>query len=287
MTRRLLVLAGGTASRMKERRGNLTGLQDNLVSQADSLTKGMIGVGPSGRPLMDYLLYNAHKAGCTEVLLLLNPVDTYTQTYYESKMAENLVWGLHLFFARQHISPSRTKPAGTADAVLQALEQHPTWQHGQFVVCNSDNLYSENAFQLLWHTSYPHALISYNSEGLGFTEERIRAFAAIKTDAEGFVQGILEKPTNAEMAAIEQQGPVGVSMNIFLFEAAALLPHLQKTPFNPTRNEQELPTTVNLLVQDYPKSMLAIPLTERVPDLTSKNDLLKMQTYLTTYFPEL
>ena len=77
-----------------------------------------------------------------------------------------------------------------------------------------------------------------------------------------------------------QLGRLGVSMNIFVFEASTFLPYLAATPFHSVRNEKELPTSVAMFGEGTGKGFYAIPLAENVPDLTSKEDILVMQKYL-------
>ncbi len=155
-------------------------------------------------------------------------------------------------------------------------------------MCNSDNLYSVTAFRLLWQSKQAQALISYNRAALGFNDERIHVFAVIQTDAQEFLQAIIEKPTELEVAAVTRpDGHVGVSMNIFVFSAEIILPYLGRTPYHPVRNEKEIPTTLNLMIADQPQAVYTIPLSEKVPDLTSKQDIAAMQEYLNTYLPDL
>lgn len=284
MKKRLLILAGGMSSRMKKEAENLS-IDDKLVEQANTLTKGMIGVGHEGKSLLDYQIINAQEAGMEEVLLLLHPDDAVTQPYYENRQTQGDLGTLTVLFARQHLAPDRTRPAGTADAVLQSLQQQPDWQEGRFMVCNSDNLYSVNALTQLWNCGFPNALISYDRDALGFPEERIKAFALMKTDPAGYLLEIIEKPSEEQVTAILQnQGRLGVSMNCFIFEAAQLIPYLEKTPFHAVRNEKELPTTVSLLAQEQPRSVGTVPLAEVVPDLTSKHDIAIVQAYLANSF---
>ncbi|KAA9349834.1 sugar phosphate nucleotidyltransferase [Larkinella humicola] len=284
MKKRLLILAGGMSSRMKKATNVV--LDDQLIEQANTLTKGMIGVGRSGKSLLDYQIMNAQEAGMDEVLLLLHPDDAVTQPYYESRQLQGDLGTLAVRFSRQYIASDRTRPAGTADAVWQALQQHPDWQEGRLIVCNSDNLYSVRALTQLWECATPNALISYDRDALGFPEERIKSFALMKTDPAGYLLEIIEKPTEEEVAAIRQtQGRLGVSMNAFVFDAESVLPYLEKTPFNPLRNEKELPTTVSLMAHDQPKSVGTVPLAEVVPDLTSKHDIAIVQAYLASSFP--
>ncbi len=282
MKKRLLILAGGMASRMKKALAEENSdLDPKLVAQANAVTKGMIQVGKNGKTLIDYQLYNAHLAGIEEVMLLLHPTDNVSQEYCESLMAKDATWGMKIVFARQQIAADREKPAGTADAVYQALSQHSDWQSGRVIVCNSDNLYSVNALKTLWASEVPQALISYHRDSLLYPEERISAFALIRTDAEGYLLEVIEKPTKEQAEELmAKQGRLGVSMNVFVFEASTLLPYLAKTPFHAVRNEKELPTSVVMFGEGEGKGFFAIPLAENVPDLTSKEDILVMQKFL-------
>ncbi|MEY2793637.1 MAG: Glucose-phosphate adenylyltransferase, partial [Bacteroidota bacterium] len=225
--------------------------------------------------------YNAHLAGIEEVLLLLHPTDAVTQEYCEQLMKNDTCWGLRIFFARQHIPEGREKPAGTADAVYQALSQQKSWQNGRLIVCNSDNLYSVKALNALWNSSESEALIAYNRDSLLYPAERISAFALIKTDKDGYLLDIIEKPTAEQAAELQKiQGTLGVSMNIFVFEASVFMPYLAKTPYHPVRNEKELPTAVFLYGEGQGRGFYTIPMAENVPDLTSKEDIMVMQKYL-------
>ena len=55
MHNNLVILAGGASSRMKKE-AVLDNLSPEEIAQANERSKGLIGVGSSGRPLLDYLL---------------------------------------------------------------------------------------------------------------------------------------------------------------------------------------------------------------------------------------
>lgn len=279
MLRKLLILAGGASSRMKKSLADGLNLDENLLKQTEVLPKAMLGVGKNGRPFLDYLLYNALKANCEEVILLLNPKDNFTQAYYENP--QNLVKfnGLKIKFARQYIPADREKPLGTADAVLQTLQQHPDWQTVRFIVCNSDNLYSVQSLNLLWDCPYPNALPDYDTEGM--EEAQVRNCAILQTDKAGFLEDLIEKPNDEQWLKITQnQSRIGSSWNIFVFYAPDILPILEKTPLSKERNEKELPMSVKILAQEKPKSIFTIPIQEKIPDLTSKADIAVVQAFL-------
>ena len=276
---KLLILAGGMSSRMKKALAEDTSLDSKIIEQANTLPKCMIGLGKNGRPFLDYVLYNASNAGIQEVILLLNPKDTVTQPYYENLTSTGNNWGLHIKFARQYIPENREKPLGTTDAIEQALAQHPEWVESRFIACNGDNLYPVSAFQMLAEDAHPNAMLDWDS--VGNTIERTRNCAIIKKDAEGFLLDLLEKPNDEEWEEIVNTMPrIGISWNIFAFNAKDLLPFMQKTPLHPVRNEKEIPVTVRLWANEVPGSIYTILISEVLPDLTSKHDIAAIQAIL-------
>jgi glucose-1-phosphate adenylyltransferase len=283
----LLVLAAGMSSRMKK---NLEGIDANsaLFEQANSLPKGMIGVGKGGRPFLDYQLYNAAKGGFKEIGLVLNEKDTVTKAYYESQMAKNATWGLKIKFAIQLIPADRIKPLGTADAVMQGLEQLPEWKGQKFTACNSDNLYSEKVFNLMATNLHPAGLISYNSEGLGFDYEKVKNCAILFEDANEFLIDLIEKPTDNEVDECKKRnGRLGISMNIFNMEYEQGMAYMTSQPLNQSRNEKEMPEALNRIAKDFPGTVKAFHVSEFMPDLTAKADLAEVQAYLLKEFSEI
>lgn len=276
---KLLILAGGMSSRMKRNIEEGSNLDPKLIEQANTLPKSMIGLGKNGRPFLDYVLYNAAKAGVKEVILLLNPKDTVSQPHYEKLMQEGKSWDLEIKFARQHIPEGRTKPLGTTDAIEQALNQFPSWKSSRFIVCNGDNLYPVKAFELLLNEAYPNALLDWDTEG--YSIERVRNCAIIKNDSEGYLIDLLEKPNDEEWAEIVKTMPrIGISWNIFAFTSTDLIPFLEKTPLHSVRNEKEIPVTVRMWANENPKGIFTIQIADVLPDLTSKNDIAEVQRAL-------
>lgn len=283
----LLILAGGTSSRMKKELEG-SGLNSELVKQANEMPKGMIGVGKNGRPFLDYQLYNAAKAGYTEVVILLNQKDTITKPYYENQMKLNFTWGLKIKFATQIIPENRVKPLGTADAVEQALEQHPEWKGSKFTVGNSDNLYSSHAFKLLLDNPFPVGLISYEASGLGFDHEKVKNCAIQFTDKDLFLEQLIEKPTDEQINECQDKvGRLGISMNIFSLDYDIAMQYMKSQPLNISRNEKELPEAVSRIAKENKKMVKTFPVNEFMPDLTSKTDLTLVQSYLEKEFSEI
>ena len=277
----LVVLAAGLSSRMKKSLEGSKHPDNSLADQVLRKPKSMIGLGKDNRPLLDYLLYNAREAGYRDIVLVVGEDDAAIRSVYGTADRRNAFHGLGISYARQAVPQGRSKPLGTADALLRALESRPDWAGGAFTVCNSDNLYSHHALGVLLESPHPGALIDYDRDALGFDEERIEQFAVIERNIEGYLTRIIEKPSREQLlTAADAGGRIGVSMNIFRFSYDRILPILRAVPLHPERQEKELPPAVMLLIDRDPRAMLAIPLAEPVPDLTSAEDLSRVQEFV-------
>ena len=277
MTNHLIILAGGASSRMKK--PSLSQLSEDLIYQANSRSKALILL--NNRPMLDYVLYNAQQAGLQNIYIVIGKEGDLFKTYYGEERARNMFNGLSISYVFQHIPEGRKKPLGTADAVCQSLDQYPELQENQFVVCNCDNLYSEKAFNLLRSHKSPNAFINYDRDALEYSQERIESFALTKVDRYNYLQEIIEKPSASESEKYnDKDGKFRVSMNVFKFDGIVFYPFLQTCIIHPERNEKELPSALLEMIRAYPTSTVGIPLSEHVPDLTGKDDILIMNEYL-------
>lgn len=288
MNGKLVILAGGISSRMKKSQSSDNNIDQRLIKDADLKSKAMIRVGENERPFLDYLLFNAYESGYREIVIVINEKDNSIKKYYESRDSKKLFPELMISYVVQPIPDGREKPLGTADALCHALKLNSGWSDFSFTVCNSDNLYSQFVFKLLFESEYKNAMIDYNRNGLNFEKERIEKFSVTKKDDEGFLIDIIEKPTVNEMESSEDKsGAIGVSMNIFKLNYDMILPFLEIVPLHPVRKEKELPSAIKMMTEKFPKSLYAYPVSEEVPDLTGKEDILKVKMYLEKNFPKL
>jgi len=277
MTNHLIILAGGASSRMKK--PSLSELSQDLINQANSRSKALILL--NDRPMLDYVLYNANQAGFQNIYIVIGKEGDLFKTYYGEHKTDNQYNGMSISYVHQHIPEGRTKPFGTADAVCQALEQYPQLQVNQFIVCNCDNLYSVKAFELLRKNKNLNAFINYDRHALQYPQERIERFALTKVDEQNYLKEIIEKPTAEESENYKDiYGKLRVSMNIFKFDGAQFYPFLKSCAIHHERNEKELPSAILEMSRNYPTSVVGIPLSEHVPDLTAKDDILIMNEYL-------
>ena len=145
----IVVLAGGVSSRMKNSKAVGEGVEERLFLEAQMKPKSMITLGDHDRPLMDYLLYNIRTAGYEDVTIVVGEHDEHIRAYYGDASNQDRSFGLNISYALQKIPAGRSKPLGTADALLQALNVRRDWKGKKFTVCNSDNIYSQRALGLL------------------------------------------------------------------------------------------------------------------------------------------
>jgi len=260
------------------------GLSNEAIEEANKLNKGLIGVGKDNRPLVDYLISNARAAGYSKLYLLIDEKGDEFKNFYDERIRNSRFEGMEFLFARQKIPSGRNKPLGTADAVLQTMDQFPQLRNKQFTVCNSDNLYSVKALLSLRKTQAPNALISYDRDGLNFPPEKIAGYAIVEVSGDNKLLNIVEKPRADHIDKFkDSEGKVRVSMNAFKLDGKMIYPYLQNCPLDKDRNEKELPKAVLRLSKEKPGSVLAIPRSEPVPDLTTKEDILAVNAYLKNF----
>ena len=96
----LIILAGGASSRMKKQVA-LDNLTEEEIAQANERSKGLIGVGPNGRPLLDYLLLNAKRAGYKNIYIIIGEQGDLFKEYYGTENKNNNFHGLNISFAIQ------------------------------------------------------------------------------------------------------------------------------------------------------------------------------------------
>ena len=274
----LVIMAGGASSRMKRSLVNIP-LNDQTRRIAEKAHKSLIPLGKDKTPLLIQLIRNAQKAGYQKIYLITAPENSSFKTILAGYPNLFSISDFELHYAIQAVPKERTKPLGTADAVLQAMKQYPVLQEQSFTLCNGDNLYSTKSLALLLQ-AFPaaHAIISYTLSGLQFSEERIARFALLKHDSDGYLKGIVEKPTPTERKTFaDPEGEVFVSMNLFRFSGKLIQPYLENCPIHPKRLEKEIPVALSKLVDEQPQSVWAIKISENVPDLTSADDIIRFE----------
>ena len=122
-------------------------------------SKQVDGIGPNGEILMEYSIYDAIRAGFTKVVFIIKPDMKEQMEELCGRRVANMTAAdgekVEVCYAFQDFSsvpsfyaipPERTKPFGTAHAVLCAREfvQEP------FIVINADDYYGTDAFRVIY-----------------------------------------------------------------------------------------------------------------------------------------
>lgn len=198
---------------------------------ADAGLKAMIPL--NGRPFLDYILGSLADAGIRQVALVVAPEHQALRDYYVASPPERI----RLDYVIQE------RPLGTADAVRAA----ESWVSGEpFLVMNGDNLYPVPALTQLAAISEP-ALPVFDRDDLvrssNIPPERIRSFAFLDIDEQGYLTGIVEKPDKM----LPPQGGSYVSMNCWRFDER-IFQACRDVPRS-ARGEFELPEAVGVAVR--------------------------------------
>jgi choline kinase len=132
--------------------------------------KQMDGIGPSGESIIDYSIYDAIKAGFGKVVFVINrKIEADFKEVFEKKLngkikTEYVLQEITTLPEGVTLNPERTKPWGTAHAVLVAKDKI----NEPFAVINADDFYGSGAFKLLKQffdsidpTSKQYAMVGY------------------------------------------------------------------------------------------------------------------------------
>ena len=177
----LLILAAGMASRY----GSM---------------KQMEGFGPEGETIMDYSIYDAIRAGFKKVIFIIrkdfaNDFKEVFEPKLKGKIAIDYVFQeLSAYTQGFSIPADRTKPWGTAHAVLCAAEKISE----PFAVINADDFYGRDAFEKA------HAFLTTQCNGSVYS---IIGYDLMKTLSEnGTVnRGVCQVDANGNLTAIAER----------------------------------------------------------------------------------
>ncbi len=232
-------------------------LDPEQARAADHGVKGMI---PVGRPFLDYVLSALGDAGITDVCLVIGPEHGAVRERYTS--------GTRLSRLRIHFAVQE-EPRGTADAVAAAADVAGS---SRFLALNADNHYPAEALRLLAKVEGA-GLVGFERDGLlsasNIPAERLRRFALVDTDDDGYLRGIIEKPDDATYDRLI--GRSLVSMNLWAFTPAIFDACARVAPS--ARGEYELQDAVRIARAELGERFRVIPYSGGVLDLSTRGDV--------------
>lgn len=268
---RAVVLARGLGTRMRQADPGIA-LSREQQRAADAGLKAMMPV--NGRPFLDFVLSALADAGLRHVALVVAPDHDLLRAYFSETPPSRVT----LHFAVQ------PEALGTADALLAAER----WTGREpFLALNADNLYPVDTLRALAAADEP-AFPAFDADDLvqssNIPAERIRAFAAVTIDEQGYLTGIVEKPANTAVSNTptgefgtagrsgDQAGNLqsrAISMNCWRFDDR-IFDCCREVPKS-ARGELELPEAVGLAIARGIR-VKAIPARGPVLDLSRRAD---------------
>lgn len=233
-------------------------------------------VDEQGHIIMDFSVYDAHRAGFEEVVFIIKKEN---EQLFRDAIGDRVSRTMKVHYVFQDVAAlpegysvpeGRVKPWGTGHAVLCAKEV----ADGPFAVINADDYYGAEAFRLIYDSLMKEQEGTYTMVGYllknTLTENGSVARGVCTTDAGGYLETIVERTkiirTQDGAAFSEDDGETWqsvsadsvVSMNMwgfpasFMKELEARFPAFldENLPVNPLKCEYFLPFVVNDLMKE-------------------------------------
>lgn len=264
--------------------------------------KQMEPIDDNGHVILDYTVYDAHRAGFDTVIFVIKPE---IEKDFREKVGDRIarVMDVKYVFQRADDLPEgytvpegRTKPWGTAQAVLAARDVID----GPFAVINADDYYGPEGFEeiynyLLHHPDtpemYEYAMVGYLLKNT-LTENGTVARGVCTETASGYLHSVIERTRimqgDRRPMYTEDEGRSWhdlceddiVSMNLwgfqksYLEEAWAGFPAFLDTCLaqNPLKGEYFLPTVVSNLLSRHKARVKVLRSNDRWYGVTYKED---------------
>ena len=260
--------------------------------------KQMTPVDGQGHFLMDYSLFDAHRAGFRDVVFILKPellntfkerigsrMEQYFNVHYVFQTTDRLPEGYE-------VPEGREKPWGTGHAVLCCKDV----VSGPFAVINADDFYGPTAFTAIYdflasnRDPHRYAMVGYRvrntvtefgSVARGVCEVTDGLLTGITERTKVFKRGEHAEYTEDGKTFVPLDGSTIVSMNLWGF-TRQMMDELDRrfpafldraVPENPLKCEYFLPSVVNAQLGEKLASVAVLPCEEVWHGVTYRDDL--------------
>ncbi|MCK5114000.1 MAG: nucleotidyltransferase [Phycisphaerae bacterium] len=255
-------------------------------------------VGPSGEIVLDYAVYDAIRAGFGKVIFVIRKE---IEDVFREKVGKTIEKHIDTAYAFQDISmvpddfdipPERTKPWGTAHALLCAADAVTA----PFAAINADDFYGRDSFRVLGeHLSSAEDGETYDFSSVGFvlsntlTEHGHVARGICTVNGEGYLDAVVERTkiqqfgddvkfTEDDENWADIDGESIVSLNMWGFTPVLLdeirqrFGEFLKSTQGNLKAEYYIPTVVNELIQEGKARVKILPTKSRWYGVTYQPD---------------
>ena len=257
-------------------------------------------VGVKGEAILDYSIFDAHRAGFETVVIIIKKAIEKDFMETVGKRLEKAPVEIRYAFqeldklpAGYTVPEGRTKPWGTSHAVLCATE---AIDGAPFAVINADDYYGASAYKVMYDylsqntDPYGYCMVGYEL-GKTVTDNGSVARGICETDDKGFLTVVTERTRIEKYSGgihftedgenwVDVPADTTVSMNMwgftrsFLAETgarfAAFLDNALKT--NPLKGEYFLPSVVSQLIAEDKAQVKVLHSRDKWYGVTYKED---------------
>ncbi len=253
------------------------------------------GFGPDGETIMDYSIYDAIQAGFGKVVFIIRKdfAENFKEIF-EKKLAgkietDYVFQEMDSFVDKQYLPEGRTKPWGTAHAMLCAADavKEP------FAIINADDFYGIDAFEKAADflkckcNEKEYALIGYQlsktlsehgtvSRGVCMVNEWHRLFNITERTKIYKKDGEIVYEENDKLHVLPDE--TNVSMNFWCFHpnvfdiTKELFDHFPKENFSNSKAEFFIPIVADYFLQKYEGTIDVVSTTSQWFGVTYKED---------------
>ncbi len=244
--------------------------------------KQMAPLGPSGQIIMDYSVFDAKEAGFDRAVIVIKPENEQDFREVVGKRIEKLIDVTYVYQTLEtlpeglHAPAGRTKPLGTAHAVLMAKPAI----HCPFAVINADDFYGKGSYRLLHDrliSENPYSMVGF---ALGKTlSERGSVSRGICEVKDGNLVSVTEHTALTKDSGFSLDTPVSMNMwglapAFFDYLEEEFCAFMKALPLseNPQKNECYLPAVVDSFIKEKGASFAVLKTDENWYGVTYRED---------------
>ena len=236
--------------------------------------KQMQPVGPNGEILMDYSVYDAKQAGFDKTVIIIRR--DFEREFREAvgRRLEKMMDVDYAFQDMDNMPPGRTKPWGTAYAILCAEPQVDT----PFCVLNADDFYGRGAFEVM----HEHLRVSGDYAMVGYLlENTLTEYGTVSRGIceveDGYLKGVTEHlsiPFHNEFpkGTVASMNMFGFKPNLFSYLREGFAAFMQEHGHE-EKSEYLIPRVVDELIKSGKERMRVLDTDAKWYGVTHRDDL--------------